>query len=328
MSTSHTTTVFVYNVYSADKSPGMGNMEFLSDNDKKNPEKFKTLSSIKQWRKQLSNFFTVDITVDGDEWASVEHCCIGMFLKSKNDINYMKFMKDGDYCDRSVSDLKQLTKTLCKAYPFEYDEDVLENALSQKFHKSTHHDLYLLLMSTKDATLVSWSKGMDFTVNKENEKIASSCIVSNVLMRVRATFQNEIIAEETITLSRCNNQEDQISEIPPCQNIVTTKTKTLKDLVKKDILNINSLLNDYNVSKNLTSPMMTIYEKTNVIGIRQEQLAFGAHSTLPSFELKKLNSVKQIALKEYEMKLLPFIICRKLPDNSKEYWKLNDMIIL
>jgi predicted NAD-dependent protein-ADP-ribosyltransferase YbiA (DUF1768 family)/DNA-directed RNA polymerase subunit K/omega len=100
----------------------------------------------------------------------------------------------------------------------------------------------------------------------------------------------------------------------------------LKILAKKEVHDYDSFQSKYDPSNNKSVNVLTIYEKTNVIGIRMEQLAMGGQSYLEPSILQCLNNVKDIAMKEFEQRKIPFIICRKFSDNIKEYWKLNDLI--
>ena len=78
--------------------------------------------------------------------------------------------------------------------------------------------------------------------------------------------------------------------------------------------------------KNSTA-VMTKYEKCNVIGLRIEQLSFGSKCLLSEDDLKSCNSIEDIANKELELNLLPFIIQRQICEKKFEYFKLKDMII-
>jgi len=76
------------------------------------------------------------------------------------------------------------------------------------------------------------------------------------------------------------------------------------------------------VKKNTTRNIMSKYEKTKVIGLRLEQLARGALATAEGA------NIRDIALNELEQRTLPFLIVRVLPNGIKEYWRLEDMIIV
>lgn len=75
-----------------------------------------------------------------------------------------------------------------------------------------------------------------------------------------------------------------------------------------------------------TMPLLTKYEKTKVLGMRLKQLNGGCNPYISVNEKIIDNNI--IALMELEQKVLPFIIQRPLPNNTFEYWKLQDLTIL
>lgn len=77
-----------------------------------------------------------------------------------------------------------------------------------------------------------------------------------------------------------------------------------------------------------TSNILTKYEKTTLIGVRIEQLAFGSPSLLSPEQLKSCITMEEIAELELNQKLLPFKIRRTLPNNTEEEWSLKEMIVL
>jgi hypothetical protein len=95
---------------------------------------------------------------------------------------------------------------------------------------------------------------------------------------------------------------------------------------KLDIINFNTFRDLYDPSNNKTINIITIYEKTSIFGLRKQQIAKGAPSTLDKDILKKCTTLNEIVEKEYLFKKMPFIICRKLPNNTCEYWKVKDLI--
>ena len=75
-----------------------------------------------------------------------------------------------------------------------------------------------------------------------------------------------------------------------------------------------------------TTPIMTKYEKTRILGQRAKQINDGA----PTF-IKIDSTVIDgylIAVKELEQKKTPFIIRRPLPNGGSEYWRIQDLEIL
>jgi DNA-directed RNA polymerase subunit K/omega len=73
-------------------------------------------------------------------------------------------------------------------------------------------------------------------------------------------------------------------------------------------------------------PIMTKFEKTSIIGKRAEQLRRGDK---PYYDTSKEKfDPLSIAEKELELKLIPFIIKRKLPDGSTISIRAEDLIQL
>jgi DNA-directed RNA polymerase subunit K/omega len=86
-----------------------------------------------------------------------------------------------------------------------------------------------------------------------------------------------------------------------------------------------------------TTPLLTKYEKTRILGIRTKQLNNGA-APYVSVSVSAKTAIGQgqgqmidgypIALRELEEKKLPFIIRRPLPSGGTEYWYLQDLEVL
>jgi DNA-directed RNA polymerase subunit K/omega len=72
--------------------------------------------------------------------------------------------------------------------------------------------------------------------------------------------------------------------------------------------------------------IISVYEKTNLIGTRSEQIAHGAVSTLSAEMLVGLRSAREIAMKEYEMGLIPMKIIRKMPNGDTVSVSLKDIV--
>jgi DNA-directed RNA polymerase I, II, and III subunit RPABC2 len=89
-----------------------------------------------------------------------------------------------------------------------------------------------------------------------------------------------------------------------------------------DFADINHV---YDATKNTTTNILSKYEKVKIIGLRAEQIERGAPIYVDIIE--PFNS-RLIAHQELKENKIPFMVCRKLPNGNKEYWKLSDMIIL
>lgn len=79
-----------------------------------------------------------------------------------------------------------------------------------------------------------------------------------------------------------------------------------------------------------TLPYYTKYEQTVLLGIRKQQLADGA---LPLVDTKEFVPshplfLEQVAKKEIYDRKLPFIVHRRFPDGSSEYWSASELSIM
>lgn len=96
-------------------------------------------------------------------------------------------------------------------------------------------------------------------------------------------------------------------------------------MASTSIVSFENINDNYNPSNNVSRPIMSKYEKTKVLGVRIEQLSRGARSLV---DLPSSASMRDIAIAELEQKKMPFVIIRTMPNGLKEYWKINDMIVL
>lgn len=75
-----------------------------------------------------------------------------------------------------------------------------------------------------------------------------------------------------------------------------------------------------------TTPIMSKYEYTNLIGVRSKQLGNGAPSLIDIPEGVIDNFI--IAEIELKQKVLPFVVKRPLGNAGCEYWRISDLEIL
>jgi len=357
-------TIFMFNANSADKPPGSGVMEIISPCDKKN-NVFSMLRKIANWRKMLSNEFIMvntklginGLLIDNKKWASVEHFLLGSVVHHKMPDEYENLMFDGIHGHNDISKIK----SLLNIKKYDVKESDLQKALHSKFDNVINPYMCKVLKATKYAKLTSWKRGMQCHQDEMGFKIAKDSFLTDELMRIRSSLcenneeeecekdvsnaqkQNKIETEtETENEIKTENEIESGSCFPKNINNDTMTTNreqffetkhvttdsihsAIKILSKKEIDNYEGFISKYNPNNNTTSNILTIYEKTNLIGIRMEQLALGAKSYLDHDLAIRIGNVKKIATKEFEERKIPFLICRSLPDNTKEYWKLDDM---
>ncbi len=97
-----------------------------------------------------------------------------------------------------------------------------------------------------------------------------------------------------------------------------------EDIVEEDEIKDIVLEKENNIK--ITLPIMTMYEKVNIITQRVKQLDSNYKTTVPE-EIKEKGITKSIdiALLEFDLKKLPnFSVIRKFPNGTYETWKLED----
>jgi len=75
----------------------------------------------------------------------------------------------------------------------------------------------------------------------------------------------------------------------------------------------------------ITKPILTKYERVNLLSTRRQQLVSGAK---PMIKINKLISEKDIATLELKAKVIPLIILRTLPNKDVERWKVSELEII
>ena len=91
------------------------------------------------------------------------------------------------------------------------------------------------------------------------------------------------------------------------------------------IENFDDIMQNYNPSKNVTRNILSKYERVKILGLRAEQLQRGAQ---PYVDIIQPFQALEVAKRELGERKIPFVVCRKLSNGVKEYWRLDDMIIL
>lgn len=92
------------------------------------------------------------------------------------------------------------------------------------------------------------------------------------------------------------------------------------------IEDFSDIMRNYDPNKNKTKNLLSKFEKVKIIGVRAEQLQRGSKAYV-EFDPEHFDA-REIAHEELRQRKLPMMICRKLPDGNKEYWRLEDMIVL
>ena len=111
------------------------------------------------------------------------------------------------------------------------------------------------------------------------------------------------------------SEDEDITDLNLEEEEKGTEDTTFKILTYKNVLE--------NIEKKpkKTIPLLTKFERARIIGVRLQQLAYGAK---PRVDTTNLRSINEIVDKELLERKIPFIIRRTLPNGSYEDWKLEE----
>lgn len=103
------------------------------------------------------------------------------------------------------------------------------------------------------------------------------------------------------------------------------------DKSKTAFLTFDSFMKNYDPSKNISVKFLSIYEKTSIIGLRKQQIVNGAETYLTDQEKNSMINkydLDELVHTELKLRKIPFIVSRSMPDGTKEYYRLDDLLIL
>ena len=138
---------------------------------------------------------------------------------------------------------------------------------------------------------------------------------------ISAEVVNE--SETTVTAKDSVKTKDDDEDVP-LEIVEETESIRLENTLRKfDIVDIHETYSNI-TNKKKTSPYLTNYEKTLIIGIRRQQISSGTEPMI-DYQTKNLYTVNEIVDEELRRKKIPLIVRRYLPDNTYEDWKLEDL---
>lgn len=113
------------------------------------------------------------------------------------------------------------------------------------------------------------------------------------------------------------SDEEEITEL----NVDEEEKQTEEDGFK--ILTYKNILENIEKKPKKTIPILTKFEKAKIVGVRLQQLAYGAK---PRVDTTGLRSIQEIVAKELKERKILFIIRRNLPNGTYEDWKLEEFV--
>jgi DNA-directed RNA polymerase I, II, and III subunit RPABC2 len=111
------------------------------------------------------------------------------------------------------------------------------------------------------------------------------------------------------------SEEEDVSDLNIEEDEKNSEENTFKILTYKNVL--DNIAN----TKKKTIPLLTKFERARIVGVRLQQLAYGAK---PRVNVENLKSINEIVEKELLERKIPFIIRRSLPNGTFEDWKLEE----
>lgn len=146
------------------------------------------------------------------------------------------------------------------------------------------------------------------STKKKVKKTGESSNKANNDSQIKKEIKNDI----AISQNEIKDTSNQLFSNQINSRVLSTYETDYRDIMMK-----------YDVSRNITRPKMTQYEKALVLGKRATQISSGAK---PNITVKVGMTVVEIATEELRQKKVPFIIKRPI-GNKFEYWKIKDLIV-
>ena len=130
----------------------------------------------------------------------------------------------------------------------------------------------------------------------------------------------DVIAEEEVASDSKPELKRLYQQHPECN------LDYMEQVIPKIPLQVLPPGGDQADANHRTYPFLTNFERTNIIGLRANQISRGS---VPFVSVPKhITDVRDIARLELEQKRLPYLVKRPLPNGTFEYWRLCDLLIL
>jgi len=105
---------------------------------------------------------------------------------------------------------------------------------------------------------------------------------------------------------------------------IEIEENTVIEIEKSEILSISDEYSKYYTNTKKTSPFITKFEKTKLIGIRAQMIAKGSEPVIKVPH--NITDVIEIAELEFEKKCIPLFIKRYITNTEYEIWRPEDML--
>lgn len=127
--------------------------------------------------------------------------------------------------------------------------------------------------------------------------------------------------EENDDLENDLSNDPDFSDDEDVSDLIVEEEEKLSDDNGFKLLTYKNILENIEKKAKKTIPLLTKFEKARIMGVRLQQLAYGAK---PRVNVNGLKSINEIVEKELIERKIPFIIRRTLPNGQSEDWKLEE----
>lgn len=127
--------------------------------------------------------------------------------------------------------------------------------------------------------------------------------------------------EENDDLENDLSNEPDFSDDEDVSDLIVEEDEKLSEDSGFKLLTYKNILENIEKRPKKTIPLLTKFEKARIIGVRLQQLAYGAK---PRVNVDGLKSINEIVEKELIERKIPFIVRRTLPNGQSEDWKLEE----
>lgn len=141
-------------------------------------------------------------------------------------------------------------------------------------------------------------------------------------------YENEFDDDNDEEFSNDNELTDDVADENEEQEDGLEENKNEKTNLKHNdfkILTFENVIEEINKKPKRTIPFLTKFEKARIMGVRLQQLAYGAK---PRINTEGLSSIQEIVQQELIQRKIPFIIRRTLPNNTFEDWRMEEFRVV
>ena len=170
---------------------------------------------------------------------------------------------------------------------------------------NTLDDLRDLHEEDLDDGIVEEDAGDDEVGDDEIEKVEEEDDDDDELTKIPIEVEDPLEADEDET-------DEQAMSV--AQRILVQKQQAT--------LSQANVYRKYYTTKKLSAPYITKFEKARLLSVRAQALESGSMPFVPIDDPNE--DPYSIARREYDACRIPYFIVRKLPNQDKEYWRLND----